>query len=354
MLSNPSEDAIKISTIHRAKGLENDRVFILEYDKLPPPRDLEWENIQERNLHYVAVTRPKEELYLCASQLQTDSEEPDEDAQPATPVNVADVLPTPVDIPVKEAEGLIKVEQEKNSIEANPFGEQIEKVEEEDTQEFLDALASITPQGLGLSINIRPIQAIKKVPEKFYAFDEQEATPFTSLALPCQKAKYWSVYNNLQETEFSIANVVSLQYQDVYYINTPNGIEVYGGYYKKSGQYTFTPQGNCINAEQVMCYLEDESNYKIKFEYNPMNDGFEAVHQLIQAECQEQSICNTNIYSESFALVYCFKTSCSYAYIKLSYNGRKIITGIAPFSTLGDGDEKLKTILESLKHLWQG
>lgn len=354
MLSNPSEDAIKISTIHRAKGLENDRVFILEYDKLPPPRDLEWENIQERNLHYVAVTRPKEELYLCASQLQTDSEEPDEDARPATPVNVADVLPTPVDIPVKEAEGLIKVEQEKDSIEANPFGEQIEKVEEEDTQEFLDALASITPQGLGVSINIRPIQAIKKVPEKFYAFDEQEATPFASLALPCQKAKYWSVYNNLQETEFSIANVVSLQYQDVYYINTPNGIEVYGGYYKKSGQYTFTPQGNCINAEQVMCYLEDESNYKIKFEYNPMNDGFEAVHQLIQAECQEQSICNTNIYSESFALVYCFKTSCSYAYIKLSYNGRKIITGIAPFSTLGDGDEKLKTILESLKHLWQG
>ena len=354
MLSNPSDDAIKISTIHRAKGLENDRVFILEYDKLPPPRDLEWENIQERNLHYVAVTRPKEELYLCASQLITDSEEPDEDAKPAMPVNVADVLPTPVVIPVKEAEGLIKVEQEKDTLGSNPFGDQIKMVEEEDTQQFLEALASVTPRSLGLTINIRPIQAIKKVPEKFYAFDEQENTPFASLARPCQKAKYWAIYNNLQDTEFSIARIVSSQNLDAYYINTPNGIEIYNGYYKNSGQYTFTPQGNCINAEQVMCYLEDESNYKIKFEYNPMNDGFEAVHQLIQAECQEQSVCNTNIYSESFALVYCFKTSCSYAYIKLLYNGRKIITGIAPFSTLGDSDENLKSILESLKHLWQG
>ena len=46
MLSNPSDNAVRISTIHRAKGLENNRVFILEYDKLPPTRELEWENIQ--------------------------------------------------------------------------------------------------------------------------------------------------------------------------------------------------------------------------------------------------------------------------------------------------------------------
>ena len=111
--------------------------------------------------------------------------------------------------------------------------------------------------------------------------------------------------------------------------------------------------GNCINAEQVMCYLEDESSYRIKFDYNPMNNGFEAVHQLIQAECQELNICNTNIYTENYALVYCLKTLTSHAYLKLSFNGRKIITAIAPFSTAGDNDTQLKTIIESLKHLWQ-
>jgi hypothetical protein len=84
-----------------------------------------------------------------------------------------------------------------------------------------------------------------------------------------------------------------------------------------------------------------------------MNEGFDAVHQLIQAECLELGICITNIYAESFTWVYCFKTICSYAYIKIMYNGRKCITNIAPFSTLGENDEKIKTLLEALKHLWQ-
>lgn len=367
MLSNPSDDAIRISTIHRAKGLENDRVFILEYDKLPPARELEWENIQERNLHYVAITRPKEELYLCDSQLLTDSEEPDENAQPATPINVVEMLPkkailtTSLDISQTHE---VKVENtpnqliDKESIHEieqadNPLVVDAVNTEDEGTRTFLEALVSIPSVISNTTITFRPIQSIKKVPDKFYAFDEQDATPFDKLIAPCQKAKYWAVFNNLQDTEFSIHNIVSSQYLDAYYINTPNGIEIYNGYYNKGGQYRFTPMGSCINAEQVMCFLEDESLYKIKFDYNPMNDGFDAVHQLILAECQELKVCNTNIYSENYTMVYCLKTSTSHAYLKLSYNGHKIITAIAPFSTAGDNDTQLKTIIESLKHLWQ-
>lgn len=357
MLSNPSDDAICISTIHRAKGLENNRVFILEYDKLPPPRELEWENIQERNLHYVAVTRPKEELYLCDSQKDIEFDEPDDDAQPAQPINVDEFL-----VAEKQKTVMLNVESIKNdSLEvnqdANPFQKQVESEIENDTQQFLESLSTFDPFSsfsLFQPINIRPVQIIKKVPEQFYAFDEQEDTPYEKLNLhPFQKAKYWSVYNNLQDTEFSIDKVVSSQYLDSYFIITPNGIEVYNGYYKKSGQYSFMPMGNCINAEQIMCYLEDESNYKIKFDYNPMNDGFKNIHELIQAECLEQNTCITNIYEESYTMVYCFKTTSSFAYIKIMYNGRKIITSIAPFSTLGKNDEKLNSILESLKHLWQ-
>jgi superfamily I DNA/RNA helicase len=64
-----NKDAIKISTIHKAKGLENERVFILEYDKLPWKRfDMQpWEITQELNLKYVAITRAKQELYLVKS-----------------------------------------------------------------------------------------------------------------------------------------------------------------------------------------------------------------------------------------------------------------------------------------------
>lgn len=68
-LITESEDAIKLSTIHKAKGLENDRVFILDYDKLPLKKDNHkpWEITQENNLKYVALTRAKESLFLVNS-----------------------------------------------------------------------------------------------------------------------------------------------------------------------------------------------------------------------------------------------------------------------------------------------
>ena len=67
-ISAPS-DSIKLSTIHRAKGLENERVFILGYDQLPFKKlyHKDWEKIQELNLKYVAITRSLDELFLIES-----------------------------------------------------------------------------------------------------------------------------------------------------------------------------------------------------------------------------------------------------------------------------------------------
>ena len=341
MLYDRSDEAIRISTIHRAKGLENDRVFILDYDKLPPKRDLEWENIQERNLHYVAVTRPKQELYLCSSQLINDGDEPAENAQLATPINVSELI---------ESEKRIHDE-----IIASDLG-YMPSDDSEDQAFFDNLVAKSKPQSIGLTIKVLPIQSlnVRNIPKKFYSFAPQEDTPCALINKnDFQKAKYWAIYSNLQDTEYSINNIICSAYLDTYYIETPNGIEIYDGHYTKGGQYHFVPRGICVNAEYVLPYLENESAYHIAFEYNPMTDGFAAIHQLIQTECRELAICNTNIYPESYALVYCFKTMKSRAYIKFQYNSRKIITTIAPFSTLGENDENILNLLESIKHIWQ-
>lgn len=54
------KNVILLSTVHKAKGLEADRVFLLRPEHLPPPwAKQDWEKQQALNLDYVAKTRTK-------------------------------------------------------------------------------------------------------------------------------------------------------------------------------------------------------------------------------------------------------------------------------------------------------
>lgn len=66
-LFSDNDAPITLSTIHRAKGLEAERIFIWHPEHMPMRwRDqLEWQLEQEKNLLYVALTRSKSELYIC-------------------------------------------------------------------------------------------------------------------------------------------------------------------------------------------------------------------------------------------------------------------------------------------------
>lgn len=60
---------IVCSSIHKAKGLEADNVFIINYDKMPHPMAKTDEEIeQEMNIKYVALTRSKNNLYMLYSE----------------------------------------------------------------------------------------------------------------------------------------------------------------------------------------------------------------------------------------------------------------------------------------------
>jgi len=65
---DPDAEAIKLTTVHQAKGLEYDVVFVigLAENQFPNRRAVEAGDVEEeRRLFYVAVTRAKNELYLC-------------------------------------------------------------------------------------------------------------------------------------------------------------------------------------------------------------------------------------------------------------------------------------------------
>ena len=53
---------IILSTVHKAKGSESNRVFIIRPDLMPLPNARGWQYGQEMNLKYVAITRAKREL----------------------------------------------------------------------------------------------------------------------------------------------------------------------------------------------------------------------------------------------------------------------------------------------------
>lgn len=65
-------DGITLSTVHKAKGLEADRVFIVRPDEMPLGVSKGWMYQQELNLKYIAITRAKKELIFDVDWRETD------------------------------------------------------------------------------------------------------------------------------------------------------------------------------------------------------------------------------------------------------------------------------------------
>ncbi|MDF9828471.1 DNA helicase-2/ATP-dependent DNA helicase PcrA [Ereboglobus sp. PH5-10] len=71
---DPDAEAIKLTTVHQAKGLEYDVVFVIGVADgyFPGRRAIEDGDVEEeRRLFYVASTRAKNELYLCYPKVAT-------------------------------------------------------------------------------------------------------------------------------------------------------------------------------------------------------------------------------------------------------------------------------------------
>ena len=71
---DPDADALRLTTVHQAKGLEFAAVFLigLADGSFPLRRAIEAGDVEEeRRLFYVAVTRARDELYLCFPKVNT-------------------------------------------------------------------------------------------------------------------------------------------------------------------------------------------------------------------------------------------------------------------------------------------
>ena len=72
--ADPNADALRLTTVHQAKGLEFAAVFLISLadGMFPLRRAIEANDVEEeRRLFYVAVTRARDELYLCFPKVNT-------------------------------------------------------------------------------------------------------------------------------------------------------------------------------------------------------------------------------------------------------------------------------------------
>jgi superfamily I DNA/RNA helicase len=70
IFSDETKEGVCLSTIHKAKGLEADNVYILCKSLMPSKHaKQEWEKIAEENLIYVAITRAKKTLNYISEKL---------------------------------------------------------------------------------------------------------------------------------------------------------------------------------------------------------------------------------------------------------------------------------------------
>ena len=70
--TTPSPNCVRLCSIHKAKGLEATNVFVLNEAKINYDfRNSKEQNIQEKNLSYIATTRAKEGLYLVKEPAKT-------------------------------------------------------------------------------------------------------------------------------------------------------------------------------------------------------------------------------------------------------------------------------------------
>lgn len=115
-LFSDDHSSVTLSTCHRAKGLEGDRIFILKPEDMPMTwrNQLEWQKEQEDNLLYVALTRSKSELFVVGQPDWLPQEKTEEDSRSDTAITSPPDLKPNLNLELETPEDDVGVEDYSN------------------------------------------------------------------------------------------------------------------------------------------------------------------------------------------------------------------------------------------------
>lgn len=214
---------------------------------------------------------------------------------------------------------------------------------------YISNLPHITPFS---KFKIEPIQQCSKINEECRILDQVTPSPNHKQSDPdFLHAKYWCIKNNLEWTPYGIDSITSKPYQEIYHIQTPDGVERYDIRYKKGGIFTKaiaqTPSKHTVIVDLL---LNDEHSMPLIFNYTPSDDIHEKLYHMIRSACDSLSIQITNVveHKEDYSVMYYFRTSNTMSYIKIYIDASGYVTYAKPMSLIGAEDKELKVLIETI------
>lgn len=98
--------------------------------------------------------------------------------------------------------------------------------------------------------------------------------------------------------------------------------------------------------------LNDERAMPLVFNYVPSDEIHENLYNLIRSVCDELTIQITNVveHKEDYSVIFYFRTSDSFSYIKFYINESGYVTYAKPMSFLGKDDKELADLIEKMQN----
>lgn len=216
---------------------------------------------------------------------------------------------------------------------------------------YFTNLPHITPF---VKFRIEPVQQCSKINEECRIIGNVEHSPFHFSSVPNYlHAKWMCAKNNMEWTSYKIDRIESRPYLEVYYIQTPDGIERYDVRYKKGGIFMkAVPQSLSTHSVMVCMMLDNERTMPLVFDYTPTDEIHENLYNLIRSACDGLGVLITNVveHKEDYSVIYYFRTSDSFSYIKIYISEAGFVTYAKPMSLLGKEDKELVVLIEEIQN----
>lgn len=216
---------------------------------------------------------------------------------------------------------------------------------------YFTNLPHITPFS---KFKIEQIQKCTKVSEDYRIIAKVDNSPFHKYSDENYlHAKCLCIIENMEFTPFKVNSVVSKPYLEIYYIQTPDGIERYDIKYKKGGLFSqaisYQPS---IHSVLIRMMLDNENAIPTIFDYTPSDEIYQQLYNFIRSICDDLNIPITNVIEnkERYNVVYYFRTMNTISYIKVYINASGFITYAQPMSLLGNEDNELKIMIEKIQN----